>query len=163
MEKNNNVTYTNNTKVIHGYECREGFHIGHMNDTTTFWTTDKIGLNRTLWSLVDVDGFVLETQHQNGIKKVIKDINFQDVQDTFFTKEIEKIKTYKKETYYGLKIVEAKWELDYYKDRLEDYRKRRDDGEITAENFETIENDFKSWFKDIENRIGELKEKNNLN
>ena len=66
-----------------------------MNDTTTFWASEKIGLDRTIWSLVDVDGFVLETQYQNGIKKVIKDINFQDVLDTFFTKEIAKIKTYK--------------------------------------------------------------------
>ena len=159
IEKNNNVTYTGNTKVLHGYECKEGIHIGHMNDTTTFWASEKIGLDRTIWSLVDVDGFVLETQYQNGIKKVIKDINFQDVLDTFFTKEIAKIKTYKKETYYGLKIVEAKWELDYYKNRLEIYRKRRDDGEITAENFEEIEENFKSWFKDIETRIRELQEK----
>jgi predicted DNA-binding protein YlxM (UPF0122 family) len=158
IKKNENITYTSNKKVIHGYECREGIHIGHMKDTTTFWSTDKIGLDRTIWSLVDVDGFVLETKYQNGIKKVIKDINFQEVQDSFFTEEIAKIKTYKKESYYGLKIVEAKWELDYFKNRLEIYRKRKNDKEITSEIFESIENDFKSLFKDIESRIEELKE-----
>lgn len=77
IEKNHSVTYTGNTKRLHGYECKEGMHVGQMNDTTNFWATNAIGLDRTIWSLVDVDGFVLEATYSNGIKKVVKNIHFE--------------------------------------------------------------------------------------
>jgi len=162
IEKEQGVTYTGETKTILGYESREGIHIGVMNDTTTFWVTDKIGLDRTIWSLVDVDGFVLEAEYFNGVKKKITNIHFEQVNDSFFKNEIEKIKTYQKESYNGLKVIEAKWELNYYKNRLKEYREQYNNKEISKERFERIEQDYKSWLKDIEDRIKELKEKDKM-
>ena len=161
IKNNNNVTYSGNKKVLHGYECREGIHIGQMEDTTTFWATDKIGLDRTIWSLTDVDGFVLETKYQNGIKKVVKDIHWEKINDAFFKNKIDTLKTYIQKSYSGLKIVEAEWELNYYKKRLESYKKMEDDGEITSEQFARIKQQFDGWFKEIKDRIEELKKQEN--
>ena len=156
INKNHNTLYTVNKKILHGYECKEGVHIGQMNDTTTFWTTDKIGLDRTIWSLVDVDGFVLETKYQNGIKKVIKNIQWKSIDDKFFESQIDTLKTYKKKSYYGLKIVEAEWELDYYKERLNAYKKMNEQGELNDEQYKNVERQFKTWLIDIKKRIKEL-------
>jgi len=161
IQKNDNVTYTGNIKTIHGYECREGIHVSHMRDTTTFWATDNIGLDRTIWSLTDVDGFVLETKYQNGIKKVVKEIHWEKINDVFFENKIDTLKTYIQKSYNGLKIVEAQWELDCYKTRLESYKKMEEAGEITSERFATIKQTFEGWFKGIEDRTEALKKQEN--
>lgn len=161
LRKEEGIHYTGKSKKIHGYLCKEGIYVSEMRDTTTFYATEEIGLDRTIWSLADPKGFVLEAKHQNGIKKVVKDIHWEPIDDSFFKAHIDTLKTYHKKSYYELKIVEAIWELNYFKDRLEMYRKMKEEGEITSIQLNEIENSFASWFKDIEARIKELEKKNN--
>lgn len=58
--------------------------------------------------------------------------------------------------------MEANWELSYYKGRLEAYRKQYENKELSKEKFDRREQDFKTWFKDIEDRLEELKEKEKM-
>lgn len=159
IEKERGIIYTGKTKNIQGYECKEGKYISEMNDTTTFWKTDKIGLDRTIWSLADPKGFVLEAHHQNGIKKIVKEINWESIDNSFFEAQIDTLKTYKKKSYYGLKIVEAEWELNHYMGRLDEYVKMKENEEISSEQLDAVKQQFSPWLKQIEDRIKALQKK----
>lgn len=158
--KNQTVKYTNNFKTIQGYQCQEGIYIDESLDTTVFFATKEIGSNRTIWSLLDVKGFVLEVKHPNGIKKVTQSIQKEAIHDAFFENQIDSLKGYNKTSYYGLKIVEAEWEVDYYHNMLKEYQALFEENRITKEDWNSVQEQIKGWVKNIKTRIQDLKKKN---
>ena len=106
-------------------------------------------------------GFVLEVKHPNSIKKVTQSIHKEAIHDAFFETQIDSLKEYNKTSYYGLKIVEAEWEVDYYQNMLNEYQALFEEDRITKEDWNAVQEQINGWVQNIKTRIQGLKKKNN--